>query len=339
MNNYKVYKHTSPSEKVYIGITKQEPKQRWGNGSGYYKQVFHLAIKKYGWDNITSEILFENLSLEQACKKEMELIASYRSNNSNFGYNASPGGEFGLSHTSESIKQTLQTKINKDIVKLNWDIAKLIRSDYNNRRDGKLLELATKYEVSTHTIKRVLLNTAWCDEEYKVIYVVDKDLDKEEVKEMREIYNSSNTTQEQLAEKFNRSIGGVHKVVTNQTWHDEEYEKVRRMNYAHKMDWELVGSIRQMGKDNNITHKEIGDKFSIDRVTVTNILNNNTWVDKEYVNERVSPTNKLNIEVAREIRKLYSETDISHRGISKKYGIARSTVHSILNNKTWKETT
>ena len=35
MKNFIVYKHTSPNGKVYIGITKQNPKQRWGNGSGY----------------------------------------------------------------------------------------------------------------------------------------------------------------------------------------------------------------------------------------------------------------------------------------------------------------
>lgn len=32
MNNYCVYKHTSPSGKVYAGITKLKPKYRWNNG-------------------------------------------------------------------------------------------------------------------------------------------------------------------------------------------------------------------------------------------------------------------------------------------------------------------
>lgn len=32
MNNYCVYKHTSPSGKVYVGITKLKPKYRWNNG-------------------------------------------------------------------------------------------------------------------------------------------------------------------------------------------------------------------------------------------------------------------------------------------------------------------
>ena len=55
-NNYKVYKHTTPNGKVYIGITCQDPQKRWGYGCNYKNQrYFSTAIKKYGWDNITHE--------------------------------------------------------------------------------------------------------------------------------------------------------------------------------------------------------------------------------------------------------------------------------------------
>lgn len=32
MENYKVYMHTLPNGKRYVGITKQEPEKRWLNG-------------------------------------------------------------------------------------------------------------------------------------------------------------------------------------------------------------------------------------------------------------------------------------------------------------------
>ena len=38
---YTVYKHISPSNKVYIGITSIDPKQRWNSGHGY-KSNRHL---------------------------------------------------------------------------------------------------------------------------------------------------------------------------------------------------------------------------------------------------------------------------------------------------------
>ena len=89
---YIVYKHTSPSDKVYIGITKNNPEYRWKRGDGYRTQkIFYRAIKKYGWDNFAHEILFENLSHEEACNKEIELIKYYKSLKKS--YNKTDGGD------------------------------------------------------------------------------------------------------------------------------------------------------------------------------------------------------------------------------------------------------
>ena len=95
MNNYTVYKHTSPSGKAYIGITRQNPVRRWRpDGSGYKENVhFWNAIKKYGWDNFTHEILLSGLSKDQACAIEIALIDRYKSMDPEKGYNGSAGGE------------------------------------------------------------------------------------------------------------------------------------------------------------------------------------------------------------------------------------------------------
>lgn len=91
---YFVYKHTSPTGKIYIGITCQEPEKRWSNGNGYAgNDYFVKAIRKYGWDNFKHEILFSGLTKEEACQKEIELIAKYKSNQREFGYNISARGD------------------------------------------------------------------------------------------------------------------------------------------------------------------------------------------------------------------------------------------------------
>lgn len=97
MNNEKrfiVYMHTSPNNKIYIGITSRNPKKRWrSDGSGYKSNdYFWRAIQKYGWENFKHEILFDNLTQKEAEQKEMELIARYKSNNKEFGYNIANGG-------------------------------------------------------------------------------------------------------------------------------------------------------------------------------------------------------------------------------------------------------
>lgn len=91
-NCFCVYKHTTPNGKCYIGITGQNPLKRWQNGNGYKGQVFYYAIEKYGWDNICHEIISQNLSETEAKKMEIDLIAKYKSNNPEFGYNISSGG-------------------------------------------------------------------------------------------------------------------------------------------------------------------------------------------------------------------------------------------------------
>ena len=104
---YTVYKHTSPSGKVYIGITGKTPELRWRNGRNYKScPYFHHAIQKYGWDNFTHEILFTGLTKEEACIKEGQLISEYQSDNPDFGYNLNSGGGAGFTggHHSEETK-------------------------------------------------------------------------------------------------------------------------------------------------------------------------------------------------------------------------------------------
>ena len=93
-----VYKHTTPSNKVYVGITCEPPEKRWGRGgSGYFENLhFKNAILKYGWDNIQHEILYTDLSIEDAAAKEIELVAEYDSANPEHGYNGTLGVEVGF---------------------------------------------------------------------------------------------------------------------------------------------------------------------------------------------------------------------------------------------------
>lgn len=124
--NYKVYKLTSPSNKVYIGITnKKDPNKRWKNGKGYllltkegnYRQPYIArAILKYGWENLKREILFENLTKEEAKLKEIELISFYDSTNKDKGYNiqSGSGGSLGVSPNESTRKKlSVSVKISK----------------------------------------------------------------------------------------------------------------------------------------------------------------------------------------------------------------------------------
>ena len=110
MDSYFVYKHVSPSNKVYIGITRQtNPEIRWQNGTGYKdNSYFTNAIKKYGWNNFKHIILAKGLTEEEAKTLEIKLIAKYKSNIRKYGYNISSGGESRRgTHLSDEHKQKI----------------------------------------------------------------------------------------------------------------------------------------------------------------------------------------------------------------------------------------
>lgn len=113
---YTVYKHTTPSGKVYIGITKQKPEQRWENGNGYQSNKhFYSAIQKYGWDNIEHEIVENGLTKQRACDLEIELIAKYDATDPRNGYNNSTGGECGSLgvHPSAETRLKISESLNR----------------------------------------------------------------------------------------------------------------------------------------------------------------------------------------------------------------------------------
>lgn len=106
MNRYTVYKHTSPSGKVYIGITGREVSRRWHGGSAYRNNShFYAAIKRYGWDAFAHDIIATGLTKAAACDMERRLISQYDSTNPAKGYNVSAGGDkttLGYSMSSET---------------------------------------------------------------------------------------------------------------------------------------------------------------------------------------------------------------------------------------------
>lgn len=93
---YTVYQHKNKlNGKMYFGITSRSPIERWGSNGANYKSTphFYSAIQKYGWDNFEHNILRENLTKEEACSIEKELISKYKTQDRRFGYNVLEGGQ------------------------------------------------------------------------------------------------------------------------------------------------------------------------------------------------------------------------------------------------------
>lgn len=151
MNDYKVYMHIFPNNKKYIGITRQELNKRWKNGLGYETQkLIYKAIKKYGWENIRHEVLFEKLSKELANKKEIELIVLYKTHNSKYGYNIESGGV-----CSKSFSNITKNKLKQARKKPNQCNRKPIYCISTNETFTSIKDAAVKYNLFESNIIKV----------------------------------------------------------------------------------------------------------------------------------------------------------------------------------------
>lgn len=161
---YTVYQHKNKiNGKVYIGITGRIPEERWGyNGCNYKSSPhFYAAIQKYGWDNFEHNILFENLTKEQACIKEQELIKYFNSTDREFGYNATSGGEvFTLSEDTKK-KMSISMLGNKN--GLGHPCSEEKKQKISNAQKGKQLSEEHKEKLSIAASQR----TVPCSEEKK----------------------------------------------------------------------------------------------------------------------------------------------------------------------------
>jgi group I intron endonuclease len=91
-----VYVHINKiNGKRYVGITsKKKVEHRWESGSGYKENPhFYAAIQKYGWDGFDHIILFDDMNEQDAKSKERELIKEWNTQDREYGYNMTSGGD------------------------------------------------------------------------------------------------------------------------------------------------------------------------------------------------------------------------------------------------------
>jgi predicted GIY-YIG superfamily endonuclease len=146
-NNYLIYSITSPSNKIYIGVTNNftrrmnEHKSDWQNRQ--QKIALHNSFNKYGFDEHIKEILFSGLCKEEAYKLEFELIIKFDTINSKIGLNSRTGG---LGGNCIDWKSDIGILINKKIQKTKLE-------NYHKKWDKlKPIILSLK---DTHTIDEI----------------------------------------------------------------------------------------------------------------------------------------------------------------------------------------
>lgn len=164
-----IYLYISPSHKYYIGQTIQEKARKNQHKNRIYHTAFSNAIQKYGYENFEYKVLFRTSS---KCLKKMKVILDtlekyyikrYKSNNPEFGYNLTEGGEgsLGYKHTAEA--KIKMSNFQKGKTPWNLGVAmseaqkqklRLVNRDYEKGANNCRAKAVIKYDLDKNVVAR-----------------------------------------------------------------------------------------------------------------------------------------------------------------------------------------
>lgn len=186
-----IYKITNKiNKKIYIGQTIRSLKARWKRHTRGTSRCTSLsnAIKKYGAENFTIEVIDKATTPDELNKKEIYWIAYYKSDEKEFGYNIQIGGRNG----------------NKDHYKLSekdeLEIERLDADGISHIKIGEIFGINRK--TVTFILKRRIpyINK-------RVRIESRNDLDR-----IKEFLETENPTLKECRDKFKISNGSIYRI-------------------------------------------------------------------------------------------------------------------------------
>lgn len=262
---WSIYKITNTlNNKIYIGQTSQKIQDRW-NDHKKCKDDYPLqrAIKKYGWDNFTKEVIETVDSFEQAIEREKYWINYYKTcipiHGNQYGYNLTPGGEGVIRITPEQEELILQL----------WNQHK------NLTQIGKILH------IDRHTAQRILARKGVSSEEfqknkfyhYHPIYVYNLNGELLNVYDTRnEVCQKYNINTTQIDNVLTHKMASTHKLIF--LYEEDKLKLNDHILRAHK-------TLNNKIKSTNIKTKEIIIYDSIGQAQ------NETGIDRHTIRNRI----------------------------------------------------
>lgn len=293
-----VYKITNNiNSKVYIGITNNY-KKRWSNEKNNPKnpknqQVITQAIAKYGKDNFTFELLFSNLTIEEACQKEQELIFKYDCLIPK-GYNVDKGGKYHPNRPpqfGEKNGRSLLTDEEALYIKDNRDKPMyILYEEFSDKISYESFKKCYKHQTYTHlpiTKAEYPYNNEFSNQ-FK-----ENGLEYDDIVEIRTRYNNGEYWKNVYKdyEKFFTNemsfwrlySGHSYKLVMPEVFTEENRKKHASLkrsgtNNSHaKLTVEDVKAIRKLHQE-GVSNKELYTLYpQVSTVTIRDIINNKTW--------------------------------------------------------------
>ena len=281
------------NNKIYIGIT-NNIKKRWDNHkcSNDPDMVIARAIRKYGQDNFRFEVLFRNLSIEEAKEKEIQLIKEKDCRVPN-GYNVSKGGDY-IENSTRIGAENGRAKLTEEEAQYILDHRNLpMYALYEDFKDKISYESFKKlYHHNTYTN----LSTKVQEYPYNWEFVnqfCSKGLEYDEVIDIRKRYQNGEYWREVYKDYsniytnewsfWNAYNGNSYKLVMPEVFTEENRKlhshlaKYNKPNGRAVLQEEDVLEIRRLHKE-GVTNSEIYKAYPhVSSSSIRRIINGETW--------------------------------------------------------------
>lgn len=298
INTGKIYKYTNLiNRKIYIGQTRQTLEQR------DYKHIsqlndntyFHRAIKKYGRENFSLELIEDNIPLDLLNEKEIYYINYFQSfYTTGKGYNLTQGGTWSsgtqiLTRTqAEEIKQIIinSTKTFEKIGQL-YGVTLYAISDIN--RGKSFYDNNLKYPLRSAPKKSYL-------DENKINIIID-------------LFLNTNLSQEDIALITNinpYTAGEINRGKNSWCPKDLDYplrKAIQKGTYQNKIGPKEIQEICYKLCFTNITLENIGKEYNVAKNTIGDISRGLTW--KNITHQFICPIRKNKIENQKIYQSIY----------------------------------
>lgn len=265
-----IYKVTSPSNRVYIGVS-NNPKHRWDQHCSDVNSALYPVVNKYGRDALVWEIIYCSYNKDDLYEKEVYFVKEHEAYTK--GYNRTEGGDRSGGN-----------------FKLTEDEVYSIVHDLKNSPDS-IIKISKKYNVSDRCIREINSGLRWSSilkEEFPIRSMHSKAkgsnqgnsiLTETIVKNMKKDYMKDVSVSE-LVKSY-----GVKKSTVEAILHERNWSHVKVEGYVYKknnkmsnLDKATVLKIRE-DYDNGLKITQLERKYGVNRNSVSKIVRRVTWKD------------------------------------------------------------
>lgn len=305
----------------YVGKTTQGTRARLAEHIKRAKNPHYPVnhwIAKHGAENIVMAVL-EYVDADGLDAAEERWIAELRTFRDwkEGGLNASLGGK-NMPLTAEKVKAIVLAARDSGSakgVKLNWDTVRYIR-DFYSTNDLGYSELAQELGLSITSIWQVVQNKTWKDESYAPPVAKkrpsasrgsgNKMFTKSQVRQIRNDYNSSQSTIPEIAKRWNCSGGTIQQIVSNSTYFDPGYVNERKgiitERQRKKMSRSTKGVKKPEGFGAKISAAMTGEGHSMAKLTELQVVEMLAKFAKGHTTKQLALEYGISITQARRIK-------------------------------------